>query len=78
MIGSFKTGPRQFRPANIAEMQQGRAPFARLTQQTGAAPSQMRYNLHHLKAIANGGPLYDLDNIVVLTPRFHSMYTYGR
>ena len=29
------------------------------------------YHLHHVKPIAEGGAVYDLDNIRVVTPRLH-------
>jgi len=61
-------------------MQAGKAPFARPAQATGA--SRM-YQLHHKTPINRGGGVYDLDNIQIVTPRFHREilekgYHYGK
>jgi hypothetical protein len=49
-------------------MRGGRAPFAAPGQQM---PGQLRYELHHRTPIHAGGGVYDADNIMVVTPRFH-------
>ena len=49
-------------------MKNGRASFATETQQYGKI---MRYILHHMNPIYNGGSVYDLDNNKIVTPRFH-------
>ncbi len=46
----------------------GTAPVAHLSQWDG---QNEYYNLHHVKPIHDGGGVYDLDNIVVVTPRYH-------
>ncbi|MFI1919362.1 putative T7SS-secreted protein [Nocardia sp. NPDC020380] len=59
----------QFSPGNQVLMANGRAPFVVDSQSVGGAT---RYNLHHVNPIHNGGGVYDLDNLAVVTPRFHA------
>ncbi|MCP4529091.1 MAG: HNH endonuclease [Aestuariibacter sp.] len=68
----------QFTPANQRLMSNGQAPYAVPTQHTGMGQAQQKYNLHHLQSIAEGGGVYDLDNIVIVTPRYHDQFTYGQ
>ena len=68
---------KQFDEGNLALMKQGQAPFAVPSQQTGAGWAQQKYNLHHRQSLEEGGDLYDLDNIIVVTPRYHDQFTYG-
>lgn len=58
----------QFSRANQKRMAQGLAPVAPRSQQVGG---QTSYILHHRTPIQHGGGVYDLDNIVVVTPRLH-------
>jgi hypothetical protein len=65
---------------NVARMRAGKAPFARPTQAAGASRT---YQLHHKTPINQGGGVYDLDNIQVVTPRLHREilekgYHYGK
>ena len=45
---------------------------------TGLYDYNARYYDPHMDPIAGGGSIYDLDNIAVVTPRFHRALTYGR
>ncbi|MET9802198.1 DUF6531 domain-containing protein [Streptomyces sp. NPDC006368] len=58
----------QFSPSNQTLIAQGKAPFAVPEQAVGG---NMRYVLHHIQPIQHGGGVYDLDNILVLTPQQH-------
>lgn len=49
-------------------MKAGNAPVAHTSQQVGG---KISYELHHAKPIQHSGDVYDLDNIVVVTPRYH-------
>ncbi len=49
-------------------MSKGNAPIASSTQHYGKIKS---YVLHHINPIHNGGKVYDLDNIQILTPLAH-------
>ncbi|HYO69713.1 MAG TPA: DUF4157 domain-containing protein [Archangium sp.] len=68
----------EFSPANVRRMTgaTGRvyAPIAPSTQRMtpGGPPGpQTSFNLHHITPLEAGGGLYDLDNIVIVGPRFH-------
>ncbi|APM41269.1 colicin [Clostridium kluyveri] len=58
----------EFSKSNIKRMSQGLAPKAPASQQYGKISS---YVLHHKNPIYNGGGVYDLDNIVISSPRMH-------
>jgi hypothetical protein len=61
----------QFSQANRAIMAQGNAPFALPSQVTGEGFAQRVYNLHHLTPIDAGGGVYDIDNLLIVSPRYH-------
>jgi hypothetical protein len=68
-----------FSPTNVARMRSGNAPIAVASQHYGGSGS---YVLHHSQPIQHGGGVYDMDNIVVATPLYHSQvlwppYHYG-
>ncbi|MFC9995561.1 hypothetical protein [Nocardia sp. NPDC127526] len=67
--GFSKELANQFSPGNRVLMAQGKAPFVADSQSVGGAT---RYNLHHINPIHNGGGVYDLDNLAVVTPRFYA------
>ena len=58
----------EFSKANIKRMSQGLAPKAPASQQYRNITS---YVLHHKNPIYNGGGVYDLDNIIISSPRMH-------
>jgi hypothetical protein len=58
----------QFSTANQSRMREGLAPIAMKSQQLG---EQTSYILHHVQPIQQGGGVVDLDNLVVVTPRYH-------
>ncbi|MDI3390734.1 RHS repeat-associated core domain-containing protein [Streptomyces sp. B-S-A8] len=57
----------QFDKSAQTAMANGNAPFAPTAQHHG----QGRYVLHHMQPIQRGGGVYDLDNLAVVTPRYH-------
>ncbi|WP_067651608.1 putative T7SS-secreted protein [Nocardia harenae] len=59
----------QFNPRNQTLMARGNTPFAAQTQRVGG---NGQYNLHHIDPIHHGGGVYDLDNLLVVTPLYHS------
>ncbi|WP_399932153.1 DUF6531 domain-containing protein [Streptomyces kanamyceticus] len=59
---------KQFSKSGQTAMAGGNSPFVLAAQ---AEPGQYRYVLHHLQPIQRGGGVYDLDNLVVITPRYH-------
>ncbi|WP_160140094.1 RHS repeat-associated core domain-containing protein [Chryseobacterium sp. c4a] len=57
-----------FSPQNIKRMENGRAPKAHKSQWDGKVGS---YQLHHITPIHAGGGVFDMDNLLIVTPRFH-------
>jgi hypothetical protein len=58
----------QFGRSSQAEMLKGNAPFAKKVQQVGG---KIKYEIHHKTPIHDGGGVYDIDNLVIVTPRYH-------
>ncbi|MFI9387894.1 DUF6531 domain-containing protein [Kutzneria sp. NPDC052558] len=58
----------QFAPHNVSAMRDGLAPHAHQSQHVGKVGY---YALHHSTPIQHGGAVYDMRNIVVVTPQFH-------
>lgn len=58
----------EFSTRNITRMSKGLAPKVAKSQQYGKLSS---YVLHHKTPIHAGGGVYDLDNLVIVTPRMH-------
>ena len=67
-IASDRNLSQQFRRGNRSLMSTGKAPVAPKSQQVGG---QVTYQLHHVQPIHAGGGVYNLDNIVIVTPRYH-------
>ena len=59
---------KQFRTSNIANMRKGNAPSVMESQQL---KKQTTYILHHKTPIQHGGGVYDVDNLIITTPRYH-------
>ncbi|QOL19459.1 HNH endonuclease signature motif containing protein [Candidatus Bodocaedibacter vickermanii] len=59
---------KEFKSADIARMQKGNAPIVHLEQSLG---SRITYELHHRTPIHDGGPVYDLSNLLIVTPKYH-------
>lgn len=67
-VGADVELSEQFRSSNRALMAKGRSPVAIPEEGVGA---NKVFELHHLDYIKNGGEVYDMDNLRVLTPRRH-------
>jgi hypothetical protein len=70
----------EFSASNISRMRSGKAPFTLPQQWHGG---QRNYVLHHRKPIHDGGGVYDLDNLIIVTPKMHQeildkKYHFGR
>ena len=57
-----------FRPQAVSRMQDGKAPRVVTQQQY---KKQGSYVIHHIQPISKGGGVYDMGNLVVVTPRYH-------
>jgi hypothetical protein len=55
-------------PRNATELDAGRSPFAPLSQQVGG---RTKYELDHIIEIQNGGPVFGMNNLRILSPRMH-------
>lgn len=69
----------QFDANSIQRMQGGLAPFTNVSQQIGGLKN---YVLHHKTPINQGGAVYDMDNLYIVTPKYHKeildpAYHYG-
>ena len=56
--------------ANLSLMRQGLAPFVETSQAVGGRSNAV-YHLNHIMPLEHGGPLYDFDNIEIVSPLFH-------
>ena len=59
---------KQFSKENLAEMAKGKAPLAQESQRVGG---KTRYEIHHNTPIKANGGVYDLNNMTIVTPRYH-------
>jgi hypothetical protein len=60
-----------FSPSNQQRMANGLAPVVEGAQRTGAGWPNITLNLDHAVTLEEGGGLYDLDNIQIVTPAAH-------
>ncbi|WP_369403350.1 HNH endonuclease signature motif containing protein [Pseudomonas parafulva] len=68
MVGRSHLFEGQFQLAELLAMRRGRAPTARHAEQVGA---RKKYEIHHVERIADGGEVYDVDNMIIVSPIFH-------
>lgn len=66
---------RNFRQSNLTLMKDGKAPYAPKTEQVG---KRQLYELDHNIEIRDGGAVYNLDNIIIRTPKDHIDKTSNR
>ena len=59
---------QQFRQHNLGNIRNGKAPAPRISEQVGG---KIKYDIHHIKPIVEGGEVYDVDNLGVVTPKRH-------
>lgn len=59
---------KSFDAIDLAEIKRGYAPFAPPAERRG---SRVKYEIHHLQTIKNGGEVYDMDNFSIMTPSTH-------
>lgn len=59
---------RQFTPLNRIDLRDGLSPSAKSSEQVGR---RKKFEIHHVKPISEGGAVYDIDNLRVLTPKQH-------
>jgi hypothetical protein len=59
---------KEFSRADQIFMKTGLSPVDPVSEQIG---KRVKYELHHIKPIKNGGEVYDVSNILITTPRHH-------
>ncbi|MEO8641116.1 S-type pyocin domain-containing protein [Pseudomonas sp.] len=59
---------RQFTPLNKIDLRDGLSPSAKSSEQVGR---RKKFEIHHVKPISEGGAVYDIDNLRILTPKQH-------
>lgn len=59
---------KQFTVTNLRLMHKGKAPFPSNDQHRGG---RQKFELHHQVEIAKGGAVFDMENILVMTPQRH-------
>ncbi|MBC0852771.1 S-type pyocin domain-containing protein [Pantoea stewartii] len=59
---------RQFKSGNSGNIKVGKAPASRESEQVGR---KVKYEIHHIEPINEGGAVYDVDNMGVVTPKRH-------
>lgn len=59
---------KHFTSASLDDMREGGAPSC---PEHGRVGARQTLNIHHVHPIAQGGGVYDLDNLIIMTPRAH-------
>ncbi|HCM6938493.1 TPA: S-type pyocin domain-containing protein [Klebsiella aerogenes] len=67
-VGKDTTLTSQLNNSNRKAISKGFSPFPPEAEQVGG---RVRYELHHKTPIKDGGAVYDIDNIGILTPKRH-------
>lgn len=67
-IGRSPLFENEFEPAELLSMRRGLAPLAELDERLG---KKIKYEIHHVERIADGGDVYDIDNLRIVSPKFH-------
>lgn len=67
-IATDEVFSQQIAPAMLDDMRKGLAPFANRDQRVG---KRVKLEIHHKHEISKGGAVYDLDNLVLMTPKVH-------
>ena len=58
----------QFDQASLGSIKLGKSSFVRKSERVGG---RLKHELHHVKAIKDGGDVFDVDNLRVMTPKKH-------
>ncbi|EEI3609232.1 colicin-D [Salmonella enterica] len=58
----------QFKQGSLGSIKLGKSPFVRKSERVGG---RIKHELHHVKPINEGGAVYDVDNLRIMTPKRH-------
>jgi len=67
-VGNSPDFANQLTPQNRTHVLKGRAPYARRLDRVG---SRTKLEIHHRISVSDGGPIYDMDNLRIATPKLH-------
>ncbi|EBQ7726899.1 klebicin D activity protein, partial [Salmonella enterica] len=59
---------KQFKEGSLGSIKLGKLSFVRKSERVGG---RIKHELHHVKPISEGGGVYDVDNLRVMTPKRH-------
>ncbi|WP_074011103.1 HNH endonuclease signature motif containing protein [Tatumella sp. UCD-D_suzukii] len=59
---------RKFKRGNSGNIKIGKAPASRESEQAGG---KIKCDVHHIKPISEGGEVYNVDNMGIVTPKRH-------
>ncbi|EJU5353318.1 cell envelope integrity protein TolA [Salmonella enterica] len=59
---------KQFKEGSLGSIKLGKSSFVRKNERVGG---RIKHELHHVKPISEGGEVYDVDNLRVMTPKRH-------
>ena len=59
---------RQFNSGSLTVMKDGYSPYVKESEQVGG---RVKIEIHHKDLVSEGGGVYDIDNLVAVTPRRH-------
>ncbi|QVW23134.1 HNH endonuclease [Pseudomonas hormoni] len=68
LVSSDPELAKQFSKSNLKLMRKGSAPFPIPAEHAGGRD---KFEIHHIKAISDGGAVYDMENMRITTPRNH-------
>jgi len=74
-IAADETFSKHIVPAMLDDMRKGLAPFANREQRVG---KRVKLEIHHQHEISKGGAVYDVDNLVLMTPKVHINHHKGK
>lgn len=68
LVSSDPELAKQFSKSNLKLMRKGSAPFPIPAEHAGGRD---KFEIHHIKAISDGGAVYDMENMRITTPKNH-------
>jgi hypothetical protein len=65
----------QLSSANQLQVKRGKAPYPKKSDQAGGRD---KFEIHHVEEISKGGAVYEIDNMVIMTPKQHIHHHSGK
>lgn len=73
-VGNDSELASQLSSANLAQVKRGKAPYPKKSDQVGGRD---KYEIHHIEEVGKGGAVYEIDNMVIMTPKQHIKHHKG-